>query len=68
MKTQSDENFMRSASDPVMSAGVRMANVIWKKTKSSSGMDPESVEMLMPERKALERPPIKGVPSEKASE
>ena len=29
MKTSSEENFMRSARPPVMSAGVMMANVIW---------------------------------------
>ncbi len=30
MKTMKDENFMRSASEPAISAGVMMAKVIWK--------------------------------------
>ncbi len=59
---------MRSAKEPVMSAGVRIANVIWKKTKRSSGIEPESVSIEIPERKALSRPPMKAEPSEKASE
>ncbi|GAA3217296.1 hypothetical protein GCM10020256_20200 [Streptomyces thermocoprophilus] len=31
-------NFTRSARAPLMSAGVRIANIIWKTTKTKSGM------------------------------
>ena len=68
MKMRREENFMRPAIEPVMSAGVRIAKVIWKKTKRSSGIVPESVLMPMPERKAFESPPTKELPSEKARE
>ena len=30
MKTQKAENFMRSANAPMISAGVMIANIIWK--------------------------------------
>ncbi len=60
------ENFMRSAKAPTKSPGVMMAKVIWKTKNSNSGMDPLSVSLVMPERKDLERSPIKGLLAVKA--
>ena len=60
------ENFMRSAKAPTMRAGVIAAKVIWKQTNTYSGMVPLSVSLVMPARKALEKPPKSAPPSLKA--
>jgi hypothetical protein len=38
MNTSMEENLMRSANAPVISAGVMMANIIWYIMKTDSGM------------------------------
>src|SRR5690349_10719744 len=38
MNTSIDENLIRSANAPVISAGVMMANIIWYIMKTDSGM------------------------------
>ena len=38
MKIRNGPNFARSANAPVISAGVMIANVIWKTMKSMCGM------------------------------
>ena len=42
-KHKSALNFIRSAKDPTMSAGVMQAKVIWKMTKTSSGITTPAV-------------------------
>ncbi|SCD23258.1 Uncharacterised protein [Brucella abortus] len=49
---------MRSANEPVISAGVMIANVIWKVMKRYSGMVPVSDSIVTPEKKTFEKPPI----------
>ena len=67
MKISTAENFIRSATAPMISAGVIAANVSWKITKVSSGMTtplekPSSTELVeMPDRNILESPPMNGV-------
>ena len=71
MNTNIDENFMRSAKAPVISAGVMMAKVIWKVMKTDSGIVPCKVSLLMPARNAFEKPPMNAFmppPSAKAME
>src|SRR5215475_3545471 len=69
------ENFMRSANAPAMSAGVMMANVIWKQRYTVSGMVtaspfgvpiPVEMSLRIPCRKALLVPPMKAEPGVKA--
>ena len=38
MKTAKAENFIRSANAPMISAGVMIANIIWKIMKAWCGM------------------------------
>ena len=52
-------NFMRSTMAPIMSAGVIMANVIWYKTQSASGIVPATEDMETPAKPTLSRPPMK---------
>ena len=50
---------MRSANAPRISAGVMSANMHWNITNVSSGMLPVvSVDVVMPLRNALSKPPI----------
>ena len=70
------ENFMRSANAPAISAGVMMANVIWKQMYTLSGMvaasglglpiPPLPMSLRMSLRNMRSRPPIKGVPARNA--
>jgi hypothetical protein len=53
------ENFMRSAKAPTISAGVMMANVIWKVMKTVSGMVPVRLSTVTPLRNARPSPPTK---------
>ena len=57
MKMMSAENFMRSTIDPMMSAGVMMANVIWKHMNTNSGMVPCRVSLPMPASSTRSKPP-----------
>ena len=66
------ENFMRSANAPAISAGVMIANVIWKHDVDVSGIVgasglglpmPLEMSLTMPCRKARSSPPMKGVPA-----
>ena len=59
MNSSMAENFMRSAKAPTIRAGVMMAKVIWKVTKTVSGTVPVRESMPTPRRKALSRPPMK---------
>ena len=76
-KTMTAENFMRSTTDPSTSATVIAAKVIWKATKTISGITTPrlkvstTVEGSTPFSSALEKPPTKELrlpPSVKASE
>ena len=63
------ENFMRSAIAPQISAGVMIANVIWKHMNTDSGIVGAALateSVLMPISSMREKPPIKFVPSVKA--
>mmetsp|Transcript_4588 Transcript_4588/g.8655 ORF Transcript_4588/g.8655 Transcript_4588/m.8655 type:complete len:247 (-) Transcript_4588:564-1304(-) len=51
-------NFMRWTKDPTMSAGVMMANVIWNRHQSASGMVPVRDSAVTPVRNALSSPPM----------
>ena len=51
-----------------MSAGVMMANVIWKAKNSTSGRVPVRLSALTPVRKALDSPPHSAPPGPKAME
>lgn len=68
MKTSIAENFMRPAKAPIISVAVRIANVIWKQTKSKVGMEPDMLLMSRPLRNTCESPPTKALPGPKASE
>ena len=63
MNSTMAENFMRSAIEPTISAGVMAAKVIWKQMYTYSGITTPSVNVsafvsgVMPARKALEKPP-----------
>jgi hypothetical protein len=63
MNTSSDENFIRSAKAPTISAGVMQAKVIWKAMKVYSGSQiplvkvGTSVVASTPARNILEKPP-----------
>ena len=65
MKNRMAENFVRSATAPMISAGVIAAKVSWKMTKVSSGMTTPrekvstTVPGLTPARNSLEKPPTK---------
>ncbi|MNI84270.1 hypothetical protein D3C73_1411600 [compost metagenome] len=59
MNSSADENFIRSAKAPAMSAGVMMAKVIWKVTNTPSGMSPTRLSDVMPAKNARFRPPTK---------
>ena len=60
------ENFMRSAKAPTNRPGVMMAKVIWKTKNSTSGIVPLMLSPVMPLRKVLEKPPMKGLLAVKA--
>ena len=55
------ENFMRSANAPAIKAGVIIANVNWKVTKTVSGIVPESESTPIPFRNMVPSPPTKEV-------
>ena len=57
MNQSRDENFMRSAKAPTISAGVMMAKVIWKVMNTDSGIVPERLSTVSPLRKSLSSPP-----------
>jgi hypothetical protein len=59
MNSSIAENFMRSAKAPAISAGVMMAKVIWKVTKTVSGTVPDSESMPTPRSSTLSKPPTK---------
>ncbi len=59
MNTIIAENFMRSAKAPTISAGVMIANVIWKVMNTDSGTARTSASLVIPARKALDSPPMK---------
>ena len=59
MKSSMAENFMRSAKAPTIRAGVMMAKVSWKVTKTVSGTVPVRASMPTPRSRALSRPPTK---------
>ncbi len=48
---------MRSTYAPTISAGVIIANVIWKAKNNISGSVPLKDSVLIPERKAFPSPP-----------
>jgi hypothetical protein len=51
------ENFIRSANAPTISAGVMIANVIWKMKNRISGIDPDRTLPSIPRAKNLPKPP-----------
>ncbi|MOA55090.1 hypothetical protein D3C78_1788190 [compost metagenome] len=62
MNTSIAENFIRSANAPTISAGVMIAKVIWKVTKTASGNSaagPVRLAGVIPARNALPMPPKK---------
>ena len=50
---------MRSAKAPSIRAGVMIANMPWKATKTYSGIVPESVSGVIPFRPSFWRSPMK---------
>ena len=63
-----EENFIRSANPPTISAGVMIANVSWNMANTLSGMSPTMESSVIPAIKMLDRPPINILPSLNASE
>ena len=47
MKTRNAENFMRSTTAPRISAGVMIANMPWKTTKTISGMYADRIRAVV---------------------
>ena len=57
MNQSSAENFMRSANAPVISAGVMIANIIWKVMNTLSGIVPLRESIAIPPRNRRDRSP-----------
>ena len=79
MKISTAENFMRSAKAPTIRQQVMPAKVAWKATNSSSGMTTPLLKVAaiakvpvlassVPFRNSRPSPPMKALPSVKASE
>ena len=62
MKSRKGPNLARSAKPPVMSAGVMMANIIWKAMKSRSGTPLEPESTPTPLRPTWSRLPMRPSP------